>query len=280
MSVVLASPSNVVETVALQGLADLPWPVFVIVPLVVLGVIFGAILAHRAEKRRIAELKAWAGERGFHYTSGRAKGAPHVPFELFERGHSRYADHQVNGRLVDALRGLDDPSFELFHYHYAITTGSGKDRRTRHYHHRCLLLDLGFAVGEIDVRPENFFDKLAAVVGFDDIDVEDPHFSKRFHVKARDRRAAYALLEAELTDHLLTAELGFTARGSLVLVAEPGRAEVADYARLLEHVRGLVHAVPRLLVNAERERRGLAPLVDAGSAARRQRPDPEKSATD
>jgi hypothetical protein len=252
-----------------NSFSDMPWPFFVVVPAMIAVVVLGAILAHRAEKRRRAEIAAWADSQGFGYEHGRRSGAPHVPFDLFERGHSRYADHRVRGRLVDALRGLDDPSFELFHYHYAVTTGSGKNRRTRHYHHRCLLLDLGLAVGEVEVRPENFFDKLAAVVGFDDIDVEDPVFSKRFHVKARDRRAAYALLEAEFTEHLLTAELGFVARGSLVLVTESGSAEAADYDRLARYARGFVEALPRVLVNGERERRGLPPLVDAGSAARR-----------
>lgn len=275
MNVADTCASSVVGVLALLNLADLsdiPWPVFVVAPLVFALVIFGAILAHRAEMRRRAELTAWANAQGFDYTYERTKGAPHLPFELFERGHSRYADHVVRGRLVDALRGLDDPSFELFHYHYAITTGSGKDSETRHYNHRCFVLDLGFEVGDIEVRQENFFDKLFAVVGFDDIDVEDPIFSKRFHVKARDRRAAYALLESEFTDHLLTAELGFVARGSLVLVAEEGGAEVADYERLSKHVRGLVEALPRVLVNSERARRGLPPLVDAGSAARRAAP--------
>ena len=269
MTVLPPHAFEVSSPIAQQGFADLPWPFFVVVPAMIAVVVLGAILAHRAEKRRRAEISAWADSQGWGYEHGRRSGAPHVPFDLFERGHSRSADHRVRGRLVDALRGLDDPSFELFHYHYAVTTGSGKNRRTRHYHHRCLLLDLGLAVGEIEVRKENFFDKLAAVVGFDDIDVEDPNFSKRFHVKARDRRAAYALLEAEFTEHLLTAELGFIARGSLVLVTESGGAEAADYDRLARYARGLVEALPRVLVNGERERRGLAPLVDAGSAARR-----------
>lgn len=261
---------------ALQAIGDVPWPFFVGVAAVIGIAVVSGVLAHRAEKRRIAELEAWSAARGFDYDPQR-RGAPNLPFELFDRGHSRWSSHLVTGRLRDALRGLPDPGLELFHYHYAVTTGSGKDRRTRHYHQRCAVLDLGIDLGAIDIRPENLFDKFAAAVGFDDIDVEDPEFSKRFHVKARDRRDVYALLGSSMTDHLSTAAHALAIRGSLVLVSESGRAEVADYARLEAFVAGFAAAVPRVVVNNERERRGLAPLLDAGDAARRpEASDPER----
>jgi len=53
------------------------------------------------------------------------------------------------------------------------------------------------------IRPEGVWDKLAAAFGFDDIDFESAEFSRKFLVKAGDKRFAYDVLHPRMMEFLL-----------------------------------------------------------------------------
>jgi len=113
-------------------------------------------------------------------------------FQLFSRG----AGHKIIYRGRGQYRGY---SVEVFDYRY--TTGSGRSRQTHYF--TPLLVHTPWQLGKIIIRPEGFFDKLAAMIGFDDIDLESREFNKKFYVKSPDKKYAYDLLHSRAMEHLL-----------------------------------------------------------------------------
>ena len=113
-------------------------------------------------------------------------------FQLFSRGHS----HKVIYRGRGEYRGY---SIEVCDYQY--TTGSGKSRQIHHF--TPLFVHTPGQLGKIIIRPEGFFDKLAAIIGFNDIDLDSREFNKKFYVKSPDKKYAYDLLHPRAMEHLL-----------------------------------------------------------------------------
>ena len=164
------------------------------------------------------------------------------------------------------------PDLDLFEYHYATTSGSGKNRRTTHHHFSCALVEAGLHLGDMTIRREHWGDKLVQAIGFDDIDFEDHEFSKKFMVKGRDRQRVYAVVDRRMMSYLLGAgKYVVQTGGDLLFVHERGKPTAERLDRILDFTTGFLAAIPRLVVNEERERRGLPPTLDAGSAAEHHR---------
>jgi hypothetical protein len=187
---------------------------------VALAVVLG-ILSYQQQQKRIAELAALAMQIGWqfdpeHDTSHSDR---YPQFEIFGRGRSRYAYNtlrgtiSINGELCAAQMG---------DYHYRVTSGSGKNRRTHTYRLSYLIVHLPFArLPNLFIRRENIFDSMAGAFGFDDIDFESAEFSKRFHVKSDDKRFAYDVIHPKMIDFLL-------ANQSPSVDIEEGRCCVSD----------------------------------------------------
>lgn len=56
----------------------------------------------------------------------------------------------------------------------------------------------------VSIRSEHIFDRMASMVGFDDIDFESDEFSRRFLVRSKDRKFAYSLLDPRMMEFLLS----------------------------------------------------------------------------
>ena len=165
--------------------------------LVVLGIIavIGiGVLAYRARQAQIRALTAWANRHGCRYQNikDRSVDDRYPEFGCFHQGHSRYASDPITGEW-------NGRQIELGKYHY--TTGSGKNQTHHSFTYFVLRGDL--PLQPLTIRPENVLDKLAGVFGFDDIDFESAEFSKRFLVKAKDRKWAYDVLHTRAMEHLL-----------------------------------------------------------------------------
>lgn len=233
------------------------------------------IFAYRAEKKRKSELLQWAESQDWEYSPGKRR-PPRLPFSLMNRGNDRYSRFHAEKIFTDATAGLDAASVELFEHHYSQTSGSGKDRKTHHYHNVCASVSPGIDLGSIEIRPEGFGDKIAQAVGFDDIDFEDHEFSKKFVVKAKDRKQAYDLCDQRMMTFLL-ANRGWKIKtaGRQLLIHKAGRASAGVYTRIAVFAVRFLAELPRHVVNAERERRGLKPLIEAGNAALHHRTEEE-----
>lgn len=175
--------------------------VFVLVAIGVIGLI--AVLGYyswRAEKKRREALQAWATARGFsfNYAHDTLYATRFSFLDPLRQGANRYAYNVMVGQHEGRNVTVAD-------FHYETYSTDSKGRRQTHHHHFTLLtlaLDVYFP-HELKIRPEGFFDKLTAMVGFDDIDFESNEFSKRFHVKASDKKFAYDIIHQRMMEVLL-----------------------------------------------------------------------------
>lgn len=178
---------------------------------VIVGVV--AWLQRQAELARREALARVAGQLGLRFDFEPrnrgggffSRGEQLAPFPIFEKGHSRRSWNHLEG----ALRAWDrDLGVTLADYHYKITRNSGKHQTTHTYRLSFLLVRLPFGdrVPWLKVRREGFGDRIAAAVGFDDIDFESAEFSRRFHVSSGDRRFAYNLIDPRMIGFLLDVE--------------------------------------------------------------------------
>jgi hypothetical protein len=175
----------------------------VLIVAVIALLIAGAYFAHLAAKKRREALKAIADQAGWRFYPGRdyEHDDEYAHFEIFRRGHSRAAYNTLVGEIE-----IDGRSFPLKagDFTYKVTSGSGKNRRTTTHRFSYLIVHLPFRYApDLLIRREGFFDKLAGVFGFDDIDFESEEFSRKFHVKCTDRRFAYDVIHPRMMEFLL-----------------------------------------------------------------------------
>ena len=245
----------------------------VVIVVLVLAAVGLAVWAHQQEKKRVAGLLAWGRQVSMTLLAERLPN-PSWPYALFQRGHSRYAQVVLRHDWTLATPGLGGGHMGMCEYHYAVTTGSGKNRRTHHYWNTGALVDLGMQVGHVSVEREGLGDKLAAVFGFDDLDFEDAEFSKRYKVQAEAKKDAWTLLDGAMMrwwkEHP-QCRIETRGREALVVLESSGKASPERFLALKEWTMGFLAQMPRVLVNAERARQGLQPIVEAGNASTQSR---------
>jgi hypothetical protein len=172
-----------------------------------------AVYAYRRDRRRRRLLLAWARSRGFTLSADRRTGweCEYPAYRLFTRGYNRHSSLHIEGDLDGRrVRCLD----------YRFTTGSGRSRRTHHY--AVILVDTDTPVIPLHIRREHVLDRLGEFLGGGDINFESDAFSRRFHVSSADRKWAYDIIQTEMMDFLLAAD---------VHNVEFGFAELAVYRR-------------------------------------------------
>ncbi len=166
-----------------------------------------AYYAHLRAQNRRDELSALAAEIGWRFspTAVRSRDEMYAHLDIFRRGHSPKAYNtlmgsvEIDGAHCDGLMGD-------FKYKTTHTNSKGQTRTSTH-RFSYLILDVPYAgVPDLLVRREGLFDKLAAIVGFDDIDFESAEFSRKFHVKSPDRKFAYAVITPEMMEFLLASD--------------------------------------------------------------------------
>lgn len=166
-------------------------------------VLIAGYLGYLQQQKRRQELSELATELGWRFDPSHDSSHEerYPQFGIFTRGHSRYAYHSLRGEFV--IAGESWPVV-MGDYHYRKTSGTGKNRRTRTYRFSFLILDLPHLHScDLAVRQEGVFDKLAGMIGFDDIDFESAEFSDRFHVKSSDKKFAYDVLHPRMMEFLL-----------------------------------------------------------------------------
>jgi len=201
--------------------------------LIVLAIIIGSFLA--AAKRR-QELSAFALQNGFSFEADPGDiYERYGAFKPFDEGHSRKSSNLIHGR-----RG--EIEWEMFDYKYV--TGSGKNQQTHHYGIALAQIDL--TMPKVRIRPEGFFDKLAAVVGFDDIDFESEEFSRRFYVTAADRKFAYDLIHPKMMEYLMAVPaIDWQLGARIVLLTRSSRYRADELLGLMNLIEGFVRLIPQ-----------------------------------
>ena len=159
-----------------------------------------------AEKKRREALAAVADGLGWRFDPSRDRDHDdeYAHFEIFRHGHSRAAYNTLEGVLeIDDLRW---PA-KMGDFTYKVTRHSGKSTSTQTYRFSYLILHMPYShVPDLLLRREGMFDKIAGVLGFDDIDFESAEFSRRFHVKSADKRFAYDVVHPRMMEFLLAGD--------------------------------------------------------------------------
>lgn len=178
----------------------------VVIILVLVFAVVGGYFAHLEHQKRLAALQALADRLGWQFSADYdyEHEDQFSQFEIFQRGHSRYAYNTLTGTLDVA--GGHWP-VKMGDFHYKVTSNSGKHRTTRTYLFSYIILRMPYrALPELLVRREGMFDAVKNLFGFDDIDFESAEFSRRFCVKSPDRRFAYDVLHPRMIEFLLEYE--------------------------------------------------------------------------
>jgi hypothetical protein len=159
---------------------------FVVAALVAIGI--AVYLDHKRKEM----WRSVATRYGLRYDSGDPLGlVDRYSFALFGKGHSK----RVSNTLHGTTGGMD---VVLFDYRY--TTGSGKHKHTHYW--SALMVTLPCR-GELHIRPESFLDRIAAAVGWDDIDFEYEEFNRAFSVTGPTKKFAYDICHAQMMEYLL-----------------------------------------------------------------------------
>ena len=211
-------------------------------------VVGGMVFAWRLERRRAAELEAFATELGLSFDSARDSTADKrfARFAMFKRGRSRRAWNIMRGEVV--LAG-HDVNVEMGDFRY--TVGSGKDQKTYRFSYLVAVNPIG-TCPETIVRREGIFDRVKGMLGFDDIDFESDDFSRRFHVSSDDKRFAYDLISQEMIEFMLQQPpSAMELDGELVCISDgSSRWKVGEFRSSLSWLESMLERWPRHLADS------------------------------
>jgi hypothetical protein len=172
---------------------------------IIVLIIWLIIKGRKDEKKRREEMAQLAEKLGLRYLDEKSsnKDVTYHKFNIFNQGHSRQASNIIGGDKNGCYA-------DIFDYVYYITVSTGKTTTTVPHFLSIFILTVPQCFKSLYIRHENFFDKLAGIAGFDDIDFESKEFSRKYYVKSDDRKFAYDIINPQLIDFLLsTAEVPY-----------------------------------------------------------------------
>lgn len=212
-----------------------------ILPLFVILVIVIAVYNHKKEKQRQQKLREFAHSRNLYFHEARVHGfeQEYPDFSFLRQGGGRYAYNIISGES----NGNEVTGFD---YHFQTTSTDSKGRTTTHHHHFSgFIIKSPFNLKPLTIRPEGLFDKMVGAFGWDDIDFESAEFSRKFHVKAEDRRWAYDVLPQITMEYLLESppyELHMDHRN--LVVRGKSRFEPWEFRKALEIGETVLNGIP------------------------------------
>lgn len=188
-----------------------------------------AVVAQQLEKKRTLKVEQVASGMGLTFApQGDADLQSRLSgMGLFGLGRDRRLTNLISGET-------DECRISIFDYRY--TTGSGKQTHTTKIT-VAALESVRLRAPVFSLRPENLFDKIGGLFGFQDIDFPDhPLFSQKFVLKGPEEEAIRQFFSRNLLDF-------FASKNSLCVEAIPGtmvyyvpgqRRKPEDFPALLE----------------------------------------------
>jgi hypothetical protein len=222
---------------------------FFIFILFVLLMIALAIYGWYAAAKRQQELAAWAKRHGMRFNPDSVY---HMDdrfpeFGCLSQGSNRYAYNVLEGEWAGR-------PFLGFDYHYETrSTNSKGQSQTHHHDFSAVILTSDIPLKPLTICPAGFFDRVAAFFGYDDINFESAEFSRRFHVKAPDRKWAYDVFHARTIEFLLeqpTFSLQFDRRS--VIAHNGSTFSLGEFEAAAELIRGVLDRLPEYVIQQQR----------------------------
>jgi hypothetical protein len=184
-----------------------------LIPIVIMVVVFTVIVfaawyASAIEKKRTEGLRAAATGMGLDYR-------PFDPERLREI-RSRFALFGKGGvQLIKNLIHGDTGEVQIAIFDYQFETGSGNNKQT-HRQTVTVVVSSKLKLPKFTMRPENFFDKVGGMLGFEDIDfAHHPQFSERFVLQGPEPEAIRGVFSKPVLDF-------FSERPDVFVEAIPG----------------------------------------------------------
>jgi len=215
--------------------------------IIIVFVTISAVVAYygyiQAKKRREA-FQRLALDLGFSYLPEKDYNfAARFNFlEHMDDGSRRYAYNRLTGS-IDAM------PVDIFDYHYETYSRDSKGRRSTHHHYFSIFtLGLSRHFPELNIEPEGFFSKIGQALGFDDIDFESHEFSKRYQVKARDKKFSYDFCNTQMIEFLMAQhDLIIEVDGSTLALTFRGRLAADEIRPNLERLLKMRSLMPNYL---------------------------------
>ena len=222
-----------------------------VVLLVLAAIAAAAYLAYLAAKKRREALAALAAELGWRFdpSNDRDHDDEYAHFEIFRKGHSRAAYNTLYGSTE--IDGRDYP-VKMGDFRYKVTRHTGKSSHTVTYRLSYLIMHLPFGhTPDLLIRREGVFDKLAGVLGFDDIDFESEEFSRKFYVKSSDKKFAYDVVHPRMMEWLMAKKVPMIdiEHGRCCVAEDKTRWEPLDFKRWLRRMNEFFDLWPDYLMS-------------------------------
>ena len=219
-----------------------------IIAIVIVVFIALAIYGAMAAKKRRQALAAWAQANGLRFdpSNDAALDERYPQFKCLRQGDDRYGYDRIFGQWKGReLLGFD--------YHYETHSTDSKGHRTTHHHHfSAVIVGADVPLKPLLIRPEGLFDKVAEFFGADDVDFESAEFSRKFFVKADDRRWAYDVIHQRTMEFLLASPV-FTIQfdTSSAIAFRDGCFSAEQFQQAAEVIAGLLERLPNYLVRQQ-----------------------------
>lgn len=156
-------------------------------------------------------------------------------------GYSQQAYNVMQGRY-GSLR------FCAFDYRY--TTGSGKSRQTHCF--SAVTVEGQYPLKKMLIRPEGLGDRLAGMLGFEDIDFEWEEFNRAFYVKAEDKAAAYDVISQKMMEYLMLNRGWYIEISGRYMIVHNGVLDPDGFLRALSFCDGFFKQLPGYLAEKMR----------------------------
>ncbi|MDX6273160.1 MAG: hypothetical protein QOJ92_370 [Frankiales bacterium] len=200
------------------------------------------VLGYLADKKRREELMRFALSKQWRYDAEDPSLVVFAQGPPFGQGDSQRARNVLHG----SASGFDMVAFD---YSYETHSTDAKGNRTTTTHRYSVAgLRLPAYLPTLQVTGESVFHKAAALLGFDDIELESDEFNQRFHVSAGDRKFACDVLTPRTMQTLLTCpQTSWRIEGPLILSWESGRLTPVDLLGRLSTLSAVVAGVPSFI---------------------------------
>jgi len=226
---------------------------------VVALIVFHIGRAGRRHQQRANALASAASHLGLTYE-------PWDPFNLpFKFEGLKAFGRGIEERVYNVLHGQAGFGYVIL-CDYSYTVAEGKEKHTHYRSYGLLSTEMTFQ--HLELRPENFLDRVSALAGINDINFESEEFNRKYFVRSKDRKFAYDIINPKMIDYLLDRdgiymELG----GNVVLVHYRRQVPPEGFVDLYYTLRDIGAALPDFGDSHKRDeglaqpegRRGLSP---------------------
>lgn len=140
-----------------------------------------------------------AAELGFRFWPERdtSHDEEYSHFEIFRQGRRRAAYNRMYGEIkIAGLTYL----VKMGDFKYIVPSNDSSSTYRFSY---VIFHPPFYGVPDLLIREEGVLDKLASVIGFDDINFESSEFSRKFLVKSPDKRFAFDIVHPRMMEFLL-----------------------------------------------------------------------------